>query len=214
MAKGDKHSRSPQDASTRDQILDAALQAFSLHGFDGASTRSIAAQAGVNQGLIPYYFGTKQTLWREAVDRAFESLHAAIGELAELPEEALDADVLARMIRRYVAFTAAHPEFSRMMNEEGKRDGPRMRWLVRKHVRPIFEALGTFFERIGSASSRLSGIDSIHLNYIFVGAAGAIFHQAPECRRVSGYDPMKPAAIDAHADALIELLLGDVRLGR
>ena len=63
------------EVSTRDRMLDAALGAFSELGYDGASTREIAARAGVNQGLIPYYFGSKQELWQEAVDRCFASLH-------------------------------------------------------------------------------------------------------------------------------------------
>ncbi len=56
-------------APARERILDAALAAFAERGFDGATTRAIAAAAGVNLGLIPYYFADKQGLWREAVDR-------------------------------------------------------------------------------------------------------------------------------------------------
>ena len=67
-----QRNRSDDETPTRDHILAVALEAFSELGFDGASTRTIAARAGVNQGLIPYYFGTKETLWREAVDRASE----------------------------------------------------------------------------------------------------------------------------------------------
>jgi AcrR family transcriptional regulator len=205
------------DPTTREHILQIALEAFSIHGFDGASTRAIASEAGVNQGLIPYYFGTKQTLWREAVDRAFEELHAAMGELAliSLADGRLeDRTAIARMIRGYVAFVATHPEFVRLMNEEGKRKGPRMRWLVDRHVRPLMGGLTKVFEQISEGTSALATIDPIHLNYIFVGAVATIFHQAPECRRVADYDPMEASAVEAHADALVQLFLGDASLGR
>ncbi|MAI26274.1 MAG: hypothetical protein CMN75_09590 [Spirochaeta sp.] len=67
-----------EEGSTRDRMLDAALGAFSELGFDGASTREIASRAGVNQGLIPYYFGSKQGLWREAVGRSFTQLQSEV----------------------------------------------------------------------------------------------------------------------------------------
>ncbi len=45
---------------TRARILDAALELFAASGFDGASTRTIAEQAGVNLPAIQYYFGSKE----------------------------------------------------------------------------------------------------------------------------------------------------------
>ena len=43
-----------QGNPTRQRILAAALDAFSQHGFDGTTTRAIAAAADVNLGLIAY----------------------------------------------------------------------------------------------------------------------------------------------------------------
>ena len=203
-----------RDASTREHILQTALDSFSLHGFEGSSTRSIAAAAGVNQGLIPYYFGTKQALWREAVDRAFEELHASVGDFFGASEAKPSRNDVAYLVRRYVEFVAAHPEFVLMMNEEGKRQGPRMRWIVDRHVKPLFEGLTSFFEEAGSEMRVPGHVDPVHINYIFIGAVAAIFHQTPECRRVAGYDPMLPALIEAHADALVHLFLGDSSLGK
>ena len=37
---------------TRERILAAALETFSDQGFDGTTTRDLAARAGVNLGLI------------------------------------------------------------------------------------------------------------------------------------------------------------------
>ncbi|MEN8183296.1 MAG: TetR family transcriptional regulator, partial [Myxococcota bacterium] len=71
---------------TRERILQAALEAFSTQGFDGATTREIAARAGANVGLLQYYFGDKSRLWRAAVDRAFEALRAGLEDV--LREEA------------------------------------------------------------------------------------------------------------------------------
>jgi TetR/AcrR family transcriptional regulator len=209
----EKTVRDKSDPSTRELILDSALKAFSQNGFDGASTRSIANDAGVNQGLIPYYFGSKETLWREAVDRAFESLHEAMGDLTQLKSDAPGREALAIWIRRYVAFVAAHPEFVLLMNEEGKRPGPRMAWIVERHVGPSLAFVGDMLKQGSIETDRLSHVNPAHFTYIFIGAVATIFHQAHECRAAMGYDPMQPSAVEAHADALVELFLRDARLG-
>lgn len=51
------------DSGTRDAILDAARDLFAEHGYEGASMRAIAARAGVDTGLIRYFFADKQTLF-------------------------------------------------------------------------------------------------------------------------------------------------------
>jgi len=49
----------------RQRIVLAALAVFGTEGFDGASTRVIAARAGVVLPALQYYFGGKQGLYQE-----------------------------------------------------------------------------------------------------------------------------------------------------
>ena len=49
-------------ASTRQVILDAALDLLGRHGISGLTARSIATAAGTNLALVNYYFGSKQNL--------------------------------------------------------------------------------------------------------------------------------------------------------
>lgn len=44
------------------QIIEAAEKLFANKGFDGASVRDIAEEAGVNIAMISYYFGSKEKL--------------------------------------------------------------------------------------------------------------------------------------------------------
>jgi AcrR family transcriptional regulator len=194
--------------NTRQRILQAALEAFSERGFDGATTRDIAARADVNLGLIKYYFDSKLKLWRAAVDAAFETLSGALaGGLDDGP--VLDRrEHTSTLIRRYVRFVAAHPEFVRLMHDEGKRGGPRMRWLVDRHVRPMYERLTAVFGDAQQRGLLPPGIDPLHWHYILAGSVGLIFHQAEECKRLTGLDPAEEAMVEAHADAVVHLLLG------
>lgn len=62
---------------TRRRIIDAAIGLFGQHGFDGASTRDIAARAGVNAPALQYYFENKEGVYRACAETfADESWHA------------------------------------------------------------------------------------------------------------------------------------------
>jgi AcrR family transcriptional regulator len=198
-------SQAPTDHDTRERILRSALEVFGARGFDGARTRDIADAAGANLGLLQYYFGGKEKLWRAAVDHAFGRLWTALdgAEARDLRDPA----ILADMIRLAVRFAAEHPALIRLMNDEGKRDGPRLRWLVDRHGRRLYDAAAAVLAgaRTGDA---LADVAPVHLYYLFAGAACLIFSQAAECRRLTGVDPTtSPAMIEAHADVLVRLLV-------
>ncbi|MGC4853001.1 TetR family transcriptional regulator [Micromonospora sp. DT4] len=60
--------RRPGNPDTREAILDAARAAFAERGFDAAPIRAIAATAGVDPALVHHYFGTKDQLFRAAMN--------------------------------------------------------------------------------------------------------------------------------------------------
>ncbi len=70
------------DDDTRTRLLDAARSLFITHGFQGTSTRAIAAGAGCNLSLIKYYFGSKEGLLREVLRPEIESVRTLIETLA------------------------------------------------------------------------------------------------------------------------------------
>ncbi len=76
---------------TRERILEAASEVFADRGFAGATTRAIAARAGVNVATLAWHFGDKQGLYDACLDRMYERLLAI-----ELPEE-LPAERRARV---------------------------------------------------------------------------------------------------------------------
>jgi TetR/AcrR family transcriptional regulator len=191
---------------TRERLLAAALPIFAARGFEGATTREIAKQAGVALAALPYHFDTKDALWRAAVDRIFALLNAALatqlGTLGGLePRERL-----RRSLREFVAFAAAHPELHRFMLSEGTAPSDRLTWLVERHVRPLFDALCS-----GFADAQRRGLvprgRPEHLFYAMVGAASMPYAMAPEFALLTGRDPKD--GVDAHADLLLALFAPD-----
>ncbi len=162
----------------------------------------------MNLGLIKYYFDGKERLWQESVGRSFEELAAGLGEALEEAGPYDDRGRMALLVRRYVRWVAANPEFVRLIHEEGKRDGPRMHWLVDRYVRPFFEATMQALKGSQNTGFLPPHIDAIHFHYILIGAVALIFHQAPECRRLTGRDPSDDSFVEAHADAVTHLFFG------
>ncbi|SEO62739.1 TetR/AcrR family transcriptional regulator [Actinacidiphila rubida] len=68
---GEQPARRRDAAATREAILAAAVVEFTAHGYDRAGVRQIAERAGVTAMMINRYFGSKQGLFAEAVDRCF-----------------------------------------------------------------------------------------------------------------------------------------------
>lgn len=193
---------SQQHGDARERILGAALEVFSQQGFEGAKTREIAAQADVTLGLLQYYFGSKPKLWEAAVDLAFAEMEKALDGVLSDPALADDAARMRALLRGYVYFVARRPQFVRLMHDEGKRRGPRMRWLVDRHVKPLYEKVLPFIVRIQEQGLFPPDLDPVHVLYCVIGAVDVIFHQAEECKRIAGFDPANDDAVEAHLRAV------------
>jgi AcrR family transcriptional regulator len=197
----------PSADPTRERIVAAALDLFSERSFEGATTREIAARAGVTQPLLNYHFQSKNTLWRAAVDSLFEELTDALAARADGLRGVDDLTATRLIVRDFIFFSAHHPQLHRIITQECKIDGPRMDWLVERHIRPLYDATVERFARL-IERGELPDIPATHLYYIVTGAGPTMFVLAPECRRLSGIDPSDPNVIEAHADAVCALLFG------
>jgi len=65
----------------KDHILDVAERVFSDLGFDGASTRLISGEAGVNMAMLNYYFGSKEGLFLAIFERKIASFQNILRNL-------------------------------------------------------------------------------------------------------------------------------------
>ncbi|MGW7537490.1 TetR/AcrR family transcriptional regulator [Amycolatopsis sp. NPDC054798] len=59
--------RRPGQTETREAILTAARDLFGRHGYEGATIRAIAAEAGVNPALVHHFFGSKDQVFATAL---------------------------------------------------------------------------------------------------------------------------------------------------
>src|SRR5215211_5288506 len=81
-------ARQLQAAARREQILATALGLFAAQGFDATSTKQIAKEAGIAEGLIFHYFPTKASLLAAILEDRLEGRRAFRRELRPLLDDA------------------------------------------------------------------------------------------------------------------------------
>jgi len=89
--KPNAESADDRDGDTEQRILEAARSVFIRRGTSGARMQEIAAEAGVNQALLHYYFRSKQRLaeavFREAAGRLVPSVLRLLASDASLEQK-------------------------------------------------------------------------------------------------------------------------------
>lgn len=92
----------------RDQALEAALQLFWRHGYEGTSVADLTAAMGVTPPSLYAAFGSKDALYREALDR-YGASHGAFTRRA-LAEEPTARAAIERILRDAVSVYCAGPQ--------------------------------------------------------------------------------------------------------
>ena len=104
----------------RAEILRAARITFARHGFDGASIRDIAQEAGLSLSALYYYFPSKQ-------DALYELIHNAFTWFSERARATVDAagsdpiDRITVLVRFTVRYRSTYRQISRVILRDTER---------------------------------------------------------------------------------------------
>jgi len=107
----------PKSEETRERIFSAALSLFHRHGFETATMREIAAEAGVATGAAYYYFASKDAIIMDFYRRSSAEMQPKI-ELALKDATGLEQR-LRELIRVKLAHFAANREILRALLRNG-----------------------------------------------------------------------------------------------
>ena len=199
-----KRTRRDRD-DIRERLIEAAVAEFAAKGFEAASTRAIAARIDAHQPQINYHFKSKLELWRAAMNHLFAQLDEAMAGLAPYDS---NRDQFADLIRRFVRFSAEHPELHQILLQEETAPTDRAAWLTDTHVRPLYEAVRQLWSELRAEGVAAPVADEM-IHYVLAGAASLPSANASEARLLWGYEPTDPDRVEAHADSLVALLLPD-----
>lgn len=69
--------------STHRALIEAGLELFGEYGFKATSTRMLAQSSGANVSAIPYYFGSKEGLYKAVVEHIAQRATSYVGPTYE-----------------------------------------------------------------------------------------------------------------------------------
>ena len=205
-ARGRRASARADERATRRTILDAALKAFSIHGFSGGSIANIARIHRVSPALIHYYFQSKDELWRAALDHGIGDV---IRDLTNAVSDLTEFDSVSRLkffIRRYIAIVSERPEVFGVILRESETPGPRLTWLTHHHLNPLYRLWMKLVEAAQAEGKIKAMVPAYHLCQIIAGASYQFIASRLRMLEAYGIDVTTRELRERHTNAVLEVL--------
>jgi AcrR family transcriptional regulator len=139
-----RRGRRPGRPGTREAIARAARRQFAELGYDRATIRSVAAEAGVDPALVSHYFGSKQQLFITVIELPFEP-EEVLPRLLDGPRETV-GDRLARFALGVLEDPDARARWTGMVRAAASEPAAAqmLRELLERRVfQPLAAALGS-----------------------------------------------------------------------
>jgi AcrR family transcriptional regulator len=198
-----------QNPNAREAILAAALSAFARGGFDGASLPKIAKMANVAPPLIHYYFGSKDTLWRETVDYSLGKLRQESAGICSATRSLAPLDRLRALLQSITLFAARWPDQFGMVMAEARADSDRFAWVQEHYTGVIFADVLSILQ---DAKDR-NMIKDVALDQLASMLIGGIFVSFTFNPAVSNTADMTKLA-EGYVDLMFTMLLDGIALRR
>jgi TetR/AcrR family transcriptional regulator len=149
------------DLSTEERILAAAEEIFHVKGYDGTRMQEVADHAGINKGLLHYYFKTKDRLF-EAIFSA--AIHRMIGKISAILEMELSLhEKIGMIVDQYMSLLLRNPLLPRFVFTELNKDPEAF---VGKHIgqqgKSAFKHFADSVE-MGVEKGEIRAVDPRHL---------------------------------------------------
>ncbi|KAA3438436.1 TetR/AcrR family transcriptional regulator [Rufibacter hautae] len=100
----------------KEHLLNVAERVFGEMGYDGASTRLLAQEAGMNMAMLNYYFGSKDGLLKAVVERRMSSTRKEFEEIAH--QDMPCWEKINQIVQLYVSRVATSKYFHKIIFRE------------------------------------------------------------------------------------------------
>jgi AcrR family transcriptional regulator len=189
---------------TRDKIIDAAIPEFARRGFEGASTRAIAAAAGVQHTLVTYHFGCKEGLWQASLNKMGEVRSQRFDSRLDGLRGVDDSTTLYLFLEEFIRYSAEVPDYAWFLSHVASHQTPQLEWVLKNYIIDGFERVGQLIRSAQKAGHFVEG-DPKYLYYLFIGMATRIFMLSAEVEEILGVSPFDPAFVDQHVKSCLSL---------
>ena len=91
--------------TTKEKILDAALESFAENGYKGTNLRDLAAMLGLSKSALYKHYESKEEIWNALIDRMEAYYTARFGSSENMPPIPASGDELLEVTMRMLDFT-------------------------------------------------------------------------------------------------------------
>lgn len=136
-----------KSVDTRQQLIDAAIKVFAKLGYDGATVKDLADEAGVNVSLVSYYFNGKEGLYRECIETFGVSKLAFIEKILSPPKNFEEMKFKLSLWLEHVLDThVEQPDITTIIHRECESQLPVARDIFQRTFQKTMGKLMEFFE--------------------------------------------------------------------
>lgn len=197
--------------AAREAILGAARSEFASNGLTGARVNRIAERAGVNKQLLYYYFGSKERLYRTAL----ESVYAEIRQLERglKLDESPPEQAMATLVGFSFDYLAQHPDFIGLLNHENAAGAVHVRGspAIRATNSPLIDLIATTLRRGVRSKAFRRGIDPVALYISVAGMSYFFFSNRLTLASIFGRDLSDASAVAAYRQHVVTLAMAGLR---
>ena len=199
--------------SSKEKIISAAIEVFSLKGKHGAHMEEIAREAGVNKAAVYYYFGGKENLYREVLKKIYyEKFRFVFDELQRIQSDGINHIERAKtIIRSFSRAFSENPNYTTIINNALTNEPQDLQFVIRHlkaeydFIRP--EKLVGFFEE-GISNKAFRNIDARQTIISIVGVTMIFFIGKPIIEIMLGLDlEYEEVFLNERQESLMDLLL-------
>jgi AcrR family transcriptional regulator len=169
-----KRSREALANRRKKQILSAAIELFSKHGFYETEIDSIAGAAGVSKGTIYNYFDDKHALFMAAIERSLDLLAGRISDATRGIEDPVSK--LEAAMQAYLAFFQSNGSIYRILflHRSKHRNAMELRFMKKylSHLSLFEDILAEGIER-----RAFRQVDVRVTSFAIAGVVHALYHQ-------------------------------------
>ncbi|VTU37781.1 TetR/AcrR family transcriptional regulator [Variovorax sp. PBL-E5] len=197
--------------AARNAILAAARAEFAAKGLAGARVNEIAARAGANKQLIYYYFGSKEDLYRAALEEVYTEIRSLEKELKL--GDMQPAEAMAALIGFSFDYLARHPDFIGLLNHENAHGAMHVRdsRAIRETNSPLIELIAQTLQRGIAAKVFRRGIDPVEFYISVAGMSYFFFSNRLTLSSIFARDLGEGKAVDRYRRHVVAFAMAGLR---
>ncbi len=187
-------------------IIETAVQLFSERGFEGVTTRELAAAVGVTEPVLYQHFPSKRDLYHAIIEWKMEQSKELREHLLEICGTDSPADVFLRKLGKLMLdWHRADPSFMRLMLRSGLENHELQSLCYERMYAGYFRIITTTLGRLAKAQG-LTRAEPATAAYIFI----AILHTHCLDRLIFQH-PLGDISDETFVETAIDIFLNGLR---